>query len=135
MSKKSNRPRFEDITVKGCYEGDSCSKKIILACKDTPEIICKRANPIKAIEARNYLDSIVKDQQISISQITEDRDEKLWGVLSFNGENLQEKLVNEEYAQIYRSIQNNVHVHHHKKYKNQLKRFSFSILKNPKLTR
>ena len=79
MSKKSNRPRFEDITVKGCYKGDSCTEKIILACKDTPEIICKRANPIKAIEARKYLDSIVKDQQISIRQLTEDRDEKPLG--------------------------------------------------------
>ena len=26
LSRKSNRPRFEDITVKGCYEGDSCKK-------------------------------------------------------------------------------------------------------------
>lgn len=54
-------------------------KKIIPACNDTPEIICKRANPIKAIEARKYLDSIVKDQQISIRQLTEERDEKLLG--------------------------------------------------------
>ena len=27
LSKKSDRPRFEDIKVKGCYEGDSCTKK------------------------------------------------------------------------------------------------------------
>ena len=106
LGRKSNKPEFGDITIKNCYDGDTCTtnhgEKIRLACIDTPEIKGKRANPIKAKEARDYLNNIVKGQQISIRRITEDRYGRTVGELSLNGENLQERLVNEGYAQIYK---------------------------------
>ena len=106
LGRKSNKPEFGDITIKNCYDGDTCTtnngEKIRLACIDTPEIKGKKANPIKAKEARDYLNNIVKGQQISIRRITEDRYGRTVGELSLNGENLQERLVNEGYAQIYK---------------------------------
>tara|TARA_Y100001968_G_scaffold26806_1_gene20924 strand:+ start:10368 stop:11261 length:894 start_codon:yes stop_codon:yes gene_type:complete len=110
LGRKSHRPRFGNIIVKNCYDGDTCTtnkgEKIRLACIDTPEIKGKRANPIKAKEARDYLNSLVKGKQISIRRITEDRYGRTVGELSLNGENLQEKLVYEGYAQIYKRYSN-----------------------------
>ena len=49
--------------IKSCYDGDTCTtidgEKIRLACIDTPELKGKRADPIPAKEARDYLNNLV----------------------------------------------------------------------------
>ena len=45
--------------IKNCYDGDTCTtidgEKIRLACIDTPELKGKKADPIAAKEARDFL--------------------------------------------------------------------------------
>ena len=55
--------------VKNCYDGDTCTtidgERIRLACIDTPEIKGKKADPIPAKEARDFL----KKKRSAIKQI------------------------------------------------------------------
>ena len=47
LGRKSNKPEIGEITIKDCYDGDTCTssegEKIRLACIDTPELKGKRA--------------------------------------------------------------------------------------------
>ena len=108
LGRKSNKPEIGEITIKGCYDGDTCTssegEKIRLACIDTPEIRGKRAKPNKAIAARNFLNNKIKGKKVSIRRITEDKYGRTVGELSFNGENLQEILVKEGHAEIYKKF-------------------------------
>ena len=89
-----------------CYDGDTCTssegEKIRLACIDTPEIKGKRAKPNEAIAARNFLNKMIKGKKVSIRRVTEDKYGRTVGELSFNGENLQQLLVREGHAEIYK---------------------------------
>ena len=106
LGRKQNKPEFGKIIIENCYDGDTCTtnngEKIRLACIDTPEIKGKRSKPQQAIEARDFLNNIVKGNQISIKRITEDKYGRTVGELSLNGENLQKKLFDEGHAQIYK---------------------------------
>ena len=106
LGRKSNKPEIGEITIKGCYDGDTCTssegEKIRLACIDTPEIRGKRAKPNEAIAAKNFLNEKIKGKKVSIRRVTEDKYGRTVGELSFNGENLQELLVKEGYAEIYK---------------------------------
>lgn len=106
LARRQNRPKFGKVIIENCYDGDTCTtnngEKIRLACIDTPEIKGVRAKPKQAKEARDFLNKIVKGNQISIRRITEDKYGRTVGELSINGENLQKKLVEEGYAQIYK---------------------------------
>ena len=54
---------LSNVFIKDCYDGDTCTtlkgEKIRLACIDTPELKGKRADPIPAKEARDYLNNLV----------------------------------------------------------------------------
>ena len=106
LGRKLNKPEIGEITIKGCYDGDTCTssegEKIRLACIDTPEIRGKRAKPNEAIAAKNFLNEKIKGKKVSIRRVTEDKYGRTVGELSFNGENLQELLVKEGHAEIYK---------------------------------
>ena len=101
-----NKPEIGEITIKGCYDGDTCTssegEKIRLACIDTPEIRGKRAKPNEAIAAKNFLNEKIKGKKVSVRRVTEDKYGRTVGELSFNGENIQELLVKEGHAEIYK---------------------------------
>ena len=52
-------PTLPSVTIQSCYDGDTCAttegEKIRLACIDTPEVRGKKADPIPAKEALDYL--------------------------------------------------------------------------------
>ena len=106
LGRKSNKPEIGEILIKDCYDGDTCTssegEKIRLACIDTPEIKGKRAKPNEAIAAKNFLNEMIKGEKVSIRRITEDKYGRTIGELSFNGENLQQLLVEEGHAEIYK---------------------------------
>ena len=106
LGRKSNKPEIGEITIKDCYDGDTCTssdgEKIRLACIDTPELKGKRAKPNEAIAAKNFLNEMIKGEKVSIRRVTEDKYGRTVGELSFNGENLQQLLVKEGHAEIYK---------------------------------
>ena len=106
LGRKSNKPEIGEITIKDCYDGDTCTssdgEKIRLACIDTPELKGKRAKPNEAIAAKNFLNEMIKGEKVSIRRVTEDKYGRTVGELSFNGDNLQQLLVKEGHAQIYK---------------------------------
>jgi len=106
LGRKSNKPEIGEIIIKNCYDGDTCTsskgEKIRLACIDTPEIKGKRAKPNEAIAAKNFLNEIIKGEKVSIRRVTEDKYGRTVAELSFNGENIQELLVKEGHAEIYK---------------------------------
>ena len=106
LGRKSNKPEIGQIIIKDCYDGDTCTssegEKIRLACIDTPEIKGKRAKPNEAIAARNFLNEKIKGEKVSIRRVTEDKYGRTVGELNFNGENLQQLLVQKGHAEIYK---------------------------------
>ena len=102
LGRKSLKPEIGEITIKDCYDGDTCTssegEKIRLACIDTSEIRGKRAKPNEAIAAKNFLNEKIKGKKVSIRRVTEDKYGRTVGELSFNGENLQELLVKQGHA-------------------------------------
>ena len=63
--------------IKSCYDGDTCTtidgEKIRLACIDTPEIKGKKADPIPAKEARDFLNNLLSNKKVSIRRVTYDK--------------------------------------------------------------
>ena len=98
-------PELPSITIQSCYDGDTCTttdgEKIRLACIDTPELRGKKADPIPAKAARDYLNDLVAGSTVTIRRITEDRYGRTVAELSINGMNIQEHLVDEGLAIIY----------------------------------
>ena len=92
--------------IKSCYDGDTCitinGEKIRLACIDTPEIKGKKADPIKAIEARDFLNNLVSNKKVAIRRITYDRYKRTVAELFINGINIQELIVQKGYGKIYK---------------------------------
>ena len=96
--------------IKNCYDGDTCTtidgEKIRLACIDTPELKGKKADPIPAKEARDFLNNLVTNEEVSIRRITKDRYGRTVAEL-FNGNiNIQKLLVDKGYGQIYKKYSN-----------------------------
>ena len=110
LARESNKPEIGEITIKDCYDGDTCTssegEKIRLACIDTPEIRGIRAQPTEAIAARDFLNEMIRGEIVTIRRVTEDRYGRTVGELSFNGENLQQLLVEEGHAEIYKEYSN-----------------------------
>ena len=98
--------KLPTITIKSCYDGDTCTtidgEKIRLACIDTPELKGKKANPILAKEARDFLNNLVSNKQVSIRRITVDRYGRTVGELIKKDINIQELLVKKGYGKIYK---------------------------------
>ena len=96
--------------IKNCYDGDTCTtidgEKIRLACIDTPELKGRKADPIPAKEAKDFLNNLVTNKEISIRRITKDRYGRTVAEL-FNGNiNIQKLLVDKGYGQIYKKYSN-----------------------------
>jgi len=93
------------VTIQSCYDGDTCTtttkEKIRLACIDTPEIRGKRADPIPAKAAKDYLNGLVAGKEVLINRITKDRYQRTVAELSIDGMNIQEHLVDKGLASIY----------------------------------
>ena len=94
------------ITIDRCYDGDTCTstdgEKIRLACIDTPELRGKRADPIPAKAARDYLNGLVAGEEVSIKRITKDRYGRTVAELTKDGVNIQERLVDKGFASVYK---------------------------------
>ena len=92
--------------IKSCYDGDTCTtidgEKIRLACIDTPEIKGKKADPIPAKEARDFLNNLLSNKKVSIRRVTKDRYARTVGELFINGINVQELIVQKGYGKIYK---------------------------------
>ena len=92
--------------IKSCYDGDTCTtidgEKIRLACIDTPEIKGKKADPIPAKEAKDFLNNLLSNKKVSIRRVTKDRYDRTVGELFINGINVQELIVQKGYGKIYK---------------------------------
>ena len=93
------------VFIASCYDGDTCTtnagEKVRLACIDTPELRGKRADPVPAKAARDYLSGLVVGKQVGLRRITKDRYGRTVGELFFNGHNVQQRLVASGHADIY----------------------------------
>ena len=91
--------------VKNYYDGDTCTtidgERIRLACIDTPEIKGKKADPIPAKEARDFLNNLLVNKKVSIKRITKDRYGRTVGELFKNGLNIQKMIVEKGHGKIY----------------------------------
>tara|TARA_Y100001968_G_C19220820_1_gene649621 strand:+ start:487 stop:744 length:258 start_codon:yes stop_codon:yes gene_type:complete len=76
-------------------------KKIRLSNIDSLELRDKKADPIYAKAARDYLDDVVAELTVTIRQITEDRYGRMVAELSKGPMNIQEHLVEKGFARIY----------------------------------
>ena len=94
------------VFIKECYEGDTCTtlkgEKIRLACIDTPELKGWKADPIRAKEARDFVNKLVANEKVSINRITKDKYGRTVGELFKNGVNIQELIVEKGYGKIYK---------------------------------
>ena len=92
--------------IKSCYDGDTCTtidgEKIRLACINTPELKGKRAEPITAKEARDFLNKLLVNKKVSIRRITQDIYGRTVAELFNNNINVQELLVNKGYGKIFK---------------------------------
>ena len=93
------------VLIASCYDGDTCTtsagEKVRLACIDTPELRGKRADPVPAKSARDYLRGLVVGKQVGLRRITKDRYGRTVGELFLNGSNVQQRLVVSGHADIY----------------------------------
>ena len=93
------------VTIRDCYDGDTCTsssgERIRLACIDTPELRGKKADPIPAKAARDYLRALVVGRDVGIKRITTDRYDRTVAELFVSGSNVQQQLVAAGHAEIY----------------------------------
>ena len=70
-------PELPIVTIQICYDGDTCTtteeEKIRLTCINTPELRGKKADPIPAQDAKDYLNNLIDGSTVNIRRITEDR--------------------------------------------------------------
>ena len=102
--------RMPTTIIKSCYDGDTCTtiegEKIRLACIDTPELKGKKADPIAAKEARDFLNNLVSNTKVNIRRITTDRYGRTVAELYSGNINIQKLLVDKGYGQIYKKYSN-----------------------------
>ena len=95
----------KQVVITSCYDGDTCTssigEKIRLACIDTPELRGKRADPVPAKEARDFLIELVVGRKVTIRRITTDRYGRTVAELFVDGSNVQQELVASGNASIY----------------------------------
>ncbi len=103
-------PKLPTVTIQRCYDGDTCTttegEKIRLACIDTPELRGKKADPIPAKAARDYLNDLIAGSTVNIHRITEDRYGRTVAELSKDLINIQEHLVEKGFASMYERYAN-----------------------------
>ena len=95
---------LETVTIRSCYDGDTCTtsvgEKVRLACIDTPELRGRRADPVPAKAARDYLRAVVVGREVSIRRIIKDRYGRTVAELFVDGSNVQQRLVASGHAEI-----------------------------------
>ena len=98
--------------IKSCNDGDTCTttdgESIRLACIDTPEIKGKKADPIPAKEARDFLNNLLVNKKVSIKRITKDRYGRTVGELFKNGLNIQKMIVEKGHGKIYKKFSQSI---------------------------
>ena len=98
-------PELPSVTIQSCYDGDTCTttegEKIQLACINTTELRGKKADPIPAQAARDYLNNLIAGSTVTIRRITEDRYGRTVAELSHDLMNIQEDLVEKGFASIF----------------------------------
>ena len=94
------------VLIKECYDGDTCAtfkgEKIRLACIDTPELKGLNADPIPAKEARDFVNKLVANEEVSIKRVTNDRYGRTVGELFKNDVNIQKLIVEKGFGKIYK---------------------------------
>ena len=109
LSSKANT-KLPTTIIKSCFDGDTCTtidgEKIRLACIDTPELKGKKADPIAAKEARDFLNKLVTNEVVSIRRITKDRYGRTVAELIKNKTNIQQLLVQKNLAKVYQKYKN-----------------------------
>lgn len=92
------------INVESCYDGDTCTsstgEKIRLACFDTPELRGRKANPVPAKKARDYLRSLVVGQSVEILRYDTDRYGRTVADLFVNGEPIGAEMVRSGHGEV-----------------------------------
>ena len=100
------KAEFPSVFIKSCYDGDTCTaidgEKIRLACIDTPELKGDNSDPEKAIKARDFLNILVAQKEISIRRITKDRYGRTVAELYKDRINIQELIVKKGFGKIYK---------------------------------
>ena len=103
---KSTVASLPKVLIDNCYDGDTCTtlkgEKIRLACIDTPELKGRNANPIPAKSAKDFLNALVTNQEVSIKRITKDRYGRTVAELFKDDENIQELIVKKGFGKIYK---------------------------------
>ena len=93
------------VVIASCYDGDTCTtttgERVRIACINTPEIRGKRAEPIPAKAARDYLRDLVVGKKVGIQRITEDRYGRTVAELFLGQTNVQQEMVASGHAKIY----------------------------------
>ena len=93
------------VQISQCYDGDTCTtskgEKIRLACIDTPELRGKKANPLAAKQARDYVRARVVGKTVYISRLNTDRYGRTVAELFIERENLQRELVDTGHAKVF----------------------------------
>ena len=91
--------------IQSCYDGDTCTtiegEKIRLACIDSPELKGRRADPIPAKKARDFLNNLLVNEKVYINRITKDRYGRTVGEIFKNKVNIQKLIVDRGHAKIY----------------------------------
>ena len=94
------------VVVASCYDGDTCTlntgEKVRLACINTPELRGKKADPVPATAARDYLRLLVVNKPVTLNRITRDRYGRTVGEFYVGRLNVQQELVRTGHAEIYR---------------------------------
>ena len=97
---KSTVASLPKVLINNFYDGDTCTtskgEKIRLACIDTPELKGRNANTIPAKSAKNFLNALVANQEVSIKRITKDRYGRTVAELFKDEENIQELIVKKD---------------------------------------
>ena len=93
------------VFIKDCYDGDTCTtskgETIRLACIDTPELKGWNADPIPAKEARDFVNKLLANKQVSIKRISNDRYGRTVAELFKGDINVQALIVEKGYGKIY----------------------------------
>ena len=93
------------VVIASCYDGDTCTtttgERVRLACIDTPELSGKRAQPLQAQVARDYLRDLVVGEEVGIRRIREDRYGRTVAELFLGKANVQENMVVSGHAEIF----------------------------------
>ena len=93
------------VVIASCHDGDTCTtttgERVRLVCIDTPELRGKKAQPLLAEAARDYLRALVVGEEVGIRRITKDLYGRTVAELFLGTANVQEEMVASGHAEIF----------------------------------